>query len=175
VILATLWLSAAVFPLAAEDASSTRSQARGKLWVTTLTHVECAPESTLVRGETVLLTGNGFAPNEAIRITFMQDDAEREVASVKANASGALQSSVEIPADAAAKPNTKLSATADLGQGGNGLVLNSIPLRIFADGTADTDGDGTPDICDNCMDIANEDLTDTDEDGIGDACDTDEI
>ncbi|MCB0616247.1 MAG: T9SS type A sorting domain-containing protein, partial [Phaeodactylibacter sp.] len=35
----------------------------------------------------------------------------------------------------------------------------------------DTDGDGVPDVDDNCPDVANEDQLDTDDDGLGDACD----
>lgn len=38
----------------------------------------------------------------------------------------------------------------------------------------DTDGDGVPDIMDNCPDVYNPDQTDTDEDGWGDACDEDD-
>src|SRR5262245_14408322 len=172
---ATLLVSAAATQLAAEDGSSAKSPIRGKLWLTTLTHVECAAETTLIRGETVLLTGSGFAPNEAIHITLMQDEAEREVGSAKANASGALQSSVAIPADATAAQDTKLRATADMGERGNGIVLSSAVRRISEDGTADTDGVGSPDVCDNCVDVANVDLTDTDEDGVGDACDSNEL
>ncbi len=36
----------------------------------------------------------------------------------------------------------------------------------------DSDGDGIPDVCDNCPAVANTDQSDADGDGIGDACDT---
>ena len=40
-------------------------------------------------------------------------------------------------------------------------------------GGPDTDGDGVPDMCDNCPANANPDQVDTDGDGVGDACETD--
>jgi hypothetical protein len=39
-------------------------------------------------------------------------------------------------------------------------------------GSADSDGDGIGDLCDNCLSKANMDQKDTDEDGMGNACDT---
>lgn len=41
------------------------------------------------------------------------------------------------------------------------------------DMTADSDGDGTPDVKDNCANAKNLDQKDTDEDGFGDVCDDD--
>jgi len=38
---------------------------------------------------------------------------------------------------------------------------------------ADTDGDGTQDLCDNCPDLPNANQEDTDNDGLGDSCDDD--
>jgi len=46
--------------------------------------------------------------------------------------------------------------------------MNGIPDECESD--ADSDGDGTLDICDNCPDIANQDQRDCDGDGVGDVC-----
>jgi C1A family cysteine protease len=45
---------------------------------------------------------------------------------------------------------------------------------LYADVDIDSDGDGVPDIVDNCPSDYNPDQTDTDGDGIGDACDDDD-
>lgn len=44
------------------------------------------------------------------------------------------------------------------------FILTSKPKQ-------DTDNDGIPDVCDNCLEISNTDQTDGDHDGPGDVCD----
>ncbi len=51
------------------------------------------------------------------------------------------------------------------GSGGSGVVI----VRYIL---ADTDGDGVPDIVDNCPSVANPSQADSDGDGVGDACDS---
>ncbi len=146
------------------------SRMRGKLWVNPLEFTECSRETVVARGETVILTGNGFAPNEPVEISFSQADSERPLESSKANAQGALSVRVTIPADAATDMDARLHATALNGAAGNGLVLNSAPLPVFPD-TNDSDGDGVKDMCDNCPKMASSDMTDLDGDNLGDVCD----
>jgi hypothetical protein len=43
---------------------------------------------------------------------------------------------------------------------------------VLASGTADRDGDGVPDVVDNCPDTSNPTQDDSDGDGVGDACST---
>ena len=143
---------------------------RGKLWVNPVEFAECARETAFARGDPVILTGSGLAPNETVEITFSQGDVERSLTSAKSNAQGALSVRVTIPADAATDTDARLHATADKGAGGNGVVLNSAPLQVFPD-AKDSDGDGVKDMCDNCPHLAGSDITDLDGDGLGDACD----
>ena len=50
---------------------------------------------------------------------------------------------------------------------GRSMFTTQVPCP----GVTDTDGDGIPDLCDNCPSVANADQADIDNDGIGDACD----
>jgi hypothetical protein len=146
------------------------SRMRGKLWVNPVEFTECARETAIARGDTVILTGTGLGPNESVEITFSQGDVERSLTTAKANAQGALSVRVTVPADATTDTDARMHAIAQKGTDGIGLALNSAPLQVFPN-TDDTDGDGIKDMCDNCPKIAGSDLTDLDGDGLGDGCD----
>ena len=162
-----LWLIAAS---AAADPANPAPRMRGQLWVSPVDFAECSRESVFARGDTVMLTGNGLAPNEAVEITFEQGDNERAIETVKTNAQGAISARATIPADAVVGKDARIHATADKDAKGNPVVLNSAPLQIFAD-SRDSDGDGIKDMCDNCPNTASSDLMDSDGDGLGDVCD----
>jgi hypothetical protein len=155
-------------PASADESPAKRM--RGTLWVSPVVFAECVRETVFARGDTVMLTGNGLAPNEPVQITFEQGDAARSLDPAKANAQGALSVRVVVPADALTDTETHYRATAERGADGNGVVLNSASLQIFAD-ARDSDGDGIKDMCDNCPNVADTDLTDLDGDGLGDVCD----
>ena len=55
------------------------------------------------------------------------------------------------------------------------VLAASFPLMAFAGPAPDTDGDGVPDVLDNCSSLANASPNDcdTDADGYGNACDGD--
>ena len=142
---------------------------RGKLFVSPYEYVECVNENAFVRGETVILTGDGFASRAAVAISLVQGENERSLAAARADADGTLSVQVAIPSDAATDQETRIRALGPDTEGG-GLLLGSSLLAIFAD-RRDSDGDGYPDMCDNCPNLANPDLTDSDYDGLGDVCD----
>ncbi len=161
-----LWLAAS----ASADTDTPHARMRGTLWVSPTVFGDCATETAFARGQTVMLTGSGMAANEPVQITWQQGDSERPLATVKANGDGALNIRIAIPKDALVKTDARVHATAARGADGNGIELSSSPLQIFPD-TRDSDGDGISDMCDNCPNVASDDLYDQDLDGLGDACD----
>jgi hypothetical protein len=84
-------------------------------------------------------------------------------------AGGVAHFATETPGDY----QLRVSATNPAGDTG----ALQFPVHVSAGGAAaclatDTDGDGIPDLVDNCPNVANPDQKDTDGDGVGDACDT---
>lgn len=154
--------------LGAQDAAV--RPVKRKLYVNPEQYRECVNEYAFVRGEEVLLSGDGMVPGETVEIVFSQGDAERSLAPARANAKGNLNAQVRIPADAATDQDARFIARAAKGEEGHGVVLASALLQIFAD-AHDSDGDGFSDPCDTCPNVASKDLTDSDYDGLGDACD----
>jgi Thrombospondin type 3 repeat len=145
---------------------------RGTLWVTADNPAPCADDKSFVLGQRVLLTGGGFAANQAVEIAIEQGDDAKPVATTKASPSGSLSFSTTIPPTLKATMNgeaiTRFRAVVR-GADDNELALVSGMFRVFLD--ADSDGDGVRDICDNCPSVANKDQADDDNDGIGDVCD----
>jgi hypothetical protein len=143
---------------------------RGKLYVNPAEYTPCLNETAFVRGETVLVSGSGFAAGEAVEMSFSQGDAERSLPGLRADAEGEISASIAIPADATAGEDARFGALGRQGEEGGGLLLRSSLLQIYPD-ARDSDSDGTKDMCDNCPNAANPGLEDGDGDGLGDACD----
>jgi hypothetical protein len=151
--------------------SAPPARLRGTLYVSLADYMECAVENAFIRGESVLLTGGDFLPNEVVEVVLEQDSGDVPLAPARATVRGGLEVRIAIPANASTEGDVRLRVTAEKGLGGGGIVLRSPPLRIFAD-AKDADADGVQDRCDTCPAVASPNLEDSDRDGLGDACDT---
>ena len=156
--------------LAAQEPAPVEPPRRGKLVVSPAEYSECINETAFVRGQEVLLIGDGLLPNEPVVVAFAQGDTDQVIAQARADRRGVLGISVAIPASASVEEELRLRVSAEKGQKGAGVVLTSRPLQIFAD-ARDSDADGFKDMCDNCPQLASPKLGDSDYDGRGDVCD----
>jgi hypothetical protein len=161
-------LSLASASARAQDAAA--QPVRGHLTVSFAEYFECGVDNAFVRGESVLLSGGGFAPNEPIALQLAQGDERVPIASVRATPRGGLSAIVAIPAAAPTDTEVRIFATSEKGETGAGRSLRSPVLRVFAD-ARDSDGDGEQDRCDLCPELAGPSGEDSDLDGRGDACD----
>ena len=156
--------------VSAEESSPAFTPAKGKLVVSPSEYSECINETAFVRGEAVLLIGDGFLPKEQVEVAFSQGDSDQVIAQARADGRGVLGISIAIPANASTEEDLRLRVSAGKGEKGAGVVLTSRPLQIFAD-ARDSDGDGFKDMCDSCPQLASPELADSDYDGRGDPCD----
>ena len=142
----------------------------GELVVSTV-QPSCDSRGAYVPGQIVRITGNGFAPGESVLVQLIASDGAyaQDLAMVPADQGGTIDQLVQIPAGAPTGGQALLEALGLRTDGGVLLLLELI--RPAPSATDDSDGDGIPDICDNCPAVSNPDQTDTDADGIGDACD----
>jgi lysophospholipase L1-like esterase len=125
----------------------------------------------IVPGESALIAGQGFQPGETVSLTLRVDSARLPLGTALADAAGALRATVGIPAQVRIGASGSAEALG-AGPNGQGLLLMAI-VRVEPSATADSDGDGIPDLCDNCSAHPNPDQRDTDRDGFGNACDAD--
>jgi hypothetical protein len=156
--------------LSAQESGPAAPPAKGKLVVSPAEYSECINETAFVRGQAVLLIGDGFLPNEPVEVALSQGDNDQLIAQARADGRGVLGISIAIPTNASTEEELRLRVNAGKGATGTGVVLTSRPLQVFAD-ARDSDGDGFKDMCDNCPQLASPELADSDYDGRGDPCD----
>jgi hypothetical protein len=129
------------------------------------------PNPQYVPGQQVRLRGNGFAGGATIDVRFTADYGEfvEDLSSINADADGALDVNVTIPALA---PISGLALLEAAGNSITGVIrVLSEQLSLAPSESADADSDTVPNICDNCPDDQNVSQEDADGDGVGDPCD----
>lgn len=130
-----------------------------------------ALEHIVVPGQDARLRGDGFAPGETVSISIVLAGRKRALGTAQADGAGALDVTLPVPAQA---PVGQVVGVEALGAGplGQGRLLIDL-VKVEASASLDGDGDGIPDLCDNCSAVANADQRDADGDGYGSLCDAD--
>ena len=125
--------------------------------------------NAIVPAEAVILNGVGFGSGQNVDLTLLAGGQSYSLDSATADSNGVLDATVVIPAAVASGIGGVIEASA-AGANEQGLKLLAM-VQVRDDLTSDSDSDGIPDGCDNCVDTPNADQLDADFDGIGDACD----
>jgi hypothetical protein len=134
------------------------------------TQGSCERAGHFAAGEEVHVTGSGFASGATVSLRFAASEGNfrRTLTSAVAGQSGDIDTAVALPNDA---PQSGLATFEALGAKPDGAPLLLVgSVELAESGTADTDGDGVTDICDNCPNLQNVDQSDCDQDHVGDAC-----
>ncbi len=157
--------------VSASTVAATPLPSMGDLNVVASAPPECEDrEADVVAGENVGLMGWDFAPEAAVELEVrFEDETGAALGTVAADAGGVLDATVTVPASAPSSGATLFLASGQGADGAARLLLGEATLG--ASSVADTDGDGVPNVCDNCPDDANGSQADSDGDGQGDACD----
>lgn len=122
-------------------------------------------------GAEVLLGGGGFEVGAIVEFGLvLTEEMTIDLGRATTDSDGTFKHTVEFPNDLPTEGQAVLYAMARGADGGWRLLVEL--LTLGAAPSLDEDGDGVPDICDNCMRAANQDQLDTDEDFIGDICDS---
>lgn len=142
----------------------------GELNVESVSPSVCRGSLIFIPGQDVHIKGRGFSSNENISINLQTKSGSKiNITSVSSDSNGHLDAVVKIPEDC--PPFIYLlQALGKNREGAGHLIFEMIYVVSDKQLKQDTDGDGIPDVCDNCPTVNNPDQADKDEDGKGDAC-----
>ena len=141
----------------------------GDLTVEPVTAIPCVDADTFQQGQQVRLRGSGFASGASVSVEFSSDPFSAVLGPATADGTGAINIVVTIPGGFTAPTSALVEANGPAPSGSRAL---DTVIRIGPSGaSADGDGDGIPDYCDNCPSNANASQADGDLDGVRDACD----
>lgn len=142
----------------------------GELTVTPVDLTPCAGARGFVLGHLVRLQGKGFRPGATTNLRATPAGGQAiPLGTASADGLGNLDAKVLLPLNITAPAVALLEA---LGTGADGEARSLIELIALEQSSdRDGDGDGVPDLCDNCAAPPNPDQLDSDGDHEGDACD----
>lgn len=121
-----------------------------------------------VPGQQLLLAGEGFAAGASVSIV-LSGTSSQVLRILAANAQGHFSTTANIPTDFAPQPLARLEAAGTGANLGRRNLVAHLPVGPAV--TVDQDGDGIPDVCDDCPEAPDPDQVDSDLDLMGDACD----
>ncbi len=131
----------------------------------------CPAHNVFFPGQPIRIHGSGFDHGAVVTIYFGVGDADADLAvlgSATADASGALNATVTIPAGLSTPTLAMMEARGPTSR--KTLYLSAL-LPLASSSGPDVDSDTVPDVCDDCREIANAGQEDDDHDGIGNVCD----
>lgn len=155
----------------AEPVLLAQATAGGSLTVQSVAASVCPGESAFFTGQSVRLIGSGFTANTIVQLYFASNSgAFSLIGTQAADSVGGLNATVVIPAGLSAPALGRYKAVG--ATGGSGTLGLGAMIRIVGSPGPDGDGDGVPDLCDNCPTTSNANQLNSDSDKLGDLCDS---
>jgi hypothetical protein len=130
----------------------------------------CYNNDYYVPGQEVRLRGSGFQADAMLDITLQADygDYSDDLGTAVADGQGDIDTTVILTPSVPTEGSALIEVAGTAATGATHLLLGTFGLMSSLDG--DTDGDATPDMCDNCPNTPSTNLSDSDSDGQGDVC-----